>query len=153
MTAILSTFDGKLQLKPFTLEQFEVVKQAVRKEDTTLVGKVVKIGDIQGTHHTSPLLKKAVTVEQVVVTYLEDSTHFYVQDLNGDGNVATSDGIRVFAKSAKVAVGDVLTISGEVEEFLVVDMRNVNKRTLQLPKLWLKLLPKQERLQYQPLLC
>lgn len=117
MTAILSTFDGKLQLKPFTLEQFEVVKQAVRKEDTTPVGKVVKIGDIQGTHHTSPLLKKAVTVEQVVVTYLEDSTHFYVQDLNGDGNVATSDGIRVFAKSAKVAVGDVLTISGEVEEF------------------------------------
>lgn len=117
LTAILSTFDGKLQLKPFTLEQFEVVKQAVRKEDTTPVGKVVKIGDIQGTHHTSPLLKKAVTVEQVVVTYLEDSTHFYVQDLNGDGNVATSDGIRVFAKSAKVAVGDVLTISGEVEEF------------------------------------
>lgn len=58
LTAILSTFDGKLQLKPFTLEQFEVVKQAVRKEDTTPVGKVVKIGDIQGTHHTSPLLKK-----------------------------------------------------------------------------------------------
>ncbi|MDV5972846.1 hypothetical protein FMV2238Y02_03710 [Streptococcus canis] len=117
LTAILSTFDGNLQLKPFTLDQFEVVKQAVRKEDTTPVGKLVKIGDIQGTSHTSPLLKKAVTVEQVVVTYLDDSTHFYVQDLKGDGKVATSDGIRVFAKNAKVQVGDVLTISGEVEEF------------------------------------
>nr|WP_282917540.1 endonuclease/exonuclease/phosphatase family protein [Streptococcus canis] len=117
LTAILSTVDGNLQLKPFTLDQFEVVKQAVRKEDTTPVGKLVKIGDIQGTSHTSPLLKKAVTVEQVVVTYLDDSTHFYVQDLKGDGKVATSDGIRVFAKNAKVQVGDVLTISGEVEEF------------------------------------
>lgn len=117
LTAILSTVDGNLQLKPFTLDQFEVVKQAVRKEDTTPVGKLVKIGDIQGTSHTSPLLKKAVTVEQVVVTYLDDSTHFYVQDLKGDGKVATSDGIRVFAKNAKVQVGDVLAISGEVEEF------------------------------------
>ncbi|MDW7798215.1 endonuclease/exonuclease/phosphatase family protein [Streptococcus canis] len=117
LTAILSTVDGNLQLKPFTLDQFEVVKQAVRKEDTTPVDKLVKIGDIQGTSHTSPLLKKAVTVEQVVVTYLDDSTHFYVQDLKGDGKVATSDGIRVFAKNAKVQVGDVLTISGEVEEF------------------------------------
>ncbi|WP_093998497.1 endonuclease/exonuclease/phosphatase family protein [Streptococcus canis] len=117
LTAILSTVDGNLQLKPFTLDQFEVVKQAVRKEDTTPVGKLVKIGDIQGTSHTSPLLKKAVTVEQVVVTYLDDSTHFYVQDLKGDGEVATSDGIRVFAKNAKVQVGDVLAISGEVEEF------------------------------------
>ncbi|GFG42750.1 endonuclease/exonuclease/phosphatase family protein [Streptococcus canis] len=117
LTAILSTVDGNLQLKPFTLDQFEVVKQAVRKEDTTPVGKLVKIGDIQGTSHTSPLLKEAVTVEQVVVTYLDDSTHFYVQDLKGDGKVATSDGICVFAKNAKVQVGDVLTISGEVEEF------------------------------------
>ncbi|VHC95422.1 endonuclease/exonuclease/phosphatase family protein [Streptococcus pyogenes] len=117
LTAILSIVDGQLQLRPFSLEQLEVVKKVTSSNSDASSRNIVKIGEIQGASHTSPLLKKAVTVEQVVVTYLDDSTHFYVQDLNGDGDLATSDGIRVFAKNAKVQVGDVLTISGEVEEF------------------------------------
>ncbi|HFD7698775.1 endonuclease/exonuclease/phosphatase family protein [Streptococcus pyogenes] len=117
LTAILSIVDGQLQLRPFSLEQLEVVKKVTSSNSDVSSRNIVKIGEIQGASHTSPLLKKAVTVEQVVVTYLDDSTHFYVQDLNGDGDLATSDGIRVFAKNAKVQVGDVLTISGEVEEF------------------------------------
>ncbi|HER0039906.1 TPA: SpnA family nuclease [Streptococcus pyogenes] len=117
LTAILSIVDGQLQLRPFSLEQLEVVKKVTSSNSDASSRNIVKIGEIQGASHTSPLLKKAVTVEQVVVTYLDDSTHFYVQDLNGGGDLATSDGIRVFAKNAKVQVGDVLTISGEVEEF------------------------------------
>ncbi|HEL0639989.1 TPA: endonuclease/exonuclease/phosphatase family protein [Streptococcus equi subsp. zooepidemicus] len=117
LTAIHSTFDGKLQLKPFNLDQFEVVKKAVREEEITPRGQVVKIGRIQGASHTSPLLNQAVTVKEVVVTYLDDATHFYVQDINGDNDKATSDGIRVFAQNAQVQAGDVLTISGTVEEF------------------------------------
>ncbi|MGT2932438.1 LPXTG cell wall anchor domain-containing protein [Streptococcus catagoni] len=117
LTAIHSTFKNKLQLKPFSLDQFEIVKPAVRKEEIAPEYKLVKIGQIQGESHVSPLLDQAVRVEKVVVTYLDDETHFYVQDLKGDGNRATSDGIRVFVRNTAVKVGDVLDISGTVEEF------------------------------------
>ncbi|EHI69354.1 hypothetical protein STRIC_1536 [Streptococcus ictaluri 707-05] len=117
LTAIHSMFEGKRQLKPFSLEQFEIVKQAVRKEEVTPENQVVKIGQIQGEGHVSPLVNQSVTVKEVVVTYLDDKIHFYVQDLKADNNLVTSDGIRIFAKNFNVKVGDVLTITGTVEEF------------------------------------
>ncbi|MGT2887535.1 endonuclease/exonuclease/phosphatase family protein [Streptococcus didelphis] len=85
------------------------------KADST--SQVVKVGQIQGSSHESPLVNKKVRVEEVVVTYLEDASHFYVQDLYGDNNDATSDGIQIYSKNAQVKLGDVLTITGTVQEF------------------------------------
>lgn len=89
---------------------------------------MVKIGQIQGASHTSPLLNQAVTVKEVVVTYLDDATHFYVQDINGDNDKATSDGIRVFAQNAQVQAGDVLTISEPLKSSLAKATMTVSRR-------------------------
>lgn len=113
LTGILSYYNGKAQIKPFALEHFEVLKRAPRVEPDT---QAVKIGEVQGASHISPLLNQAVTLKDVVVTYITSKSHFYVQDLEPDNNEATSDGIQVYLNNADVKVGDVLTLSGTVEE-------------------------------------
>ncbi|MGX9844036.1 endonuclease/exonuclease/phosphatase family protein [Streptococcus iniae] len=139
LTAIHSVFNSKFQLKPFNLDHFEIVKKAVRKEEASpaAVSQVLKIGQIQGTSHQSPYEKKNVTVKQVVVTYIDDSTHFYVQDIQGDGNIATSDGIRIFTQNLKpqVKVGDVLTISGLVEEYFGRGYQDLKKTDLTMTQI------------------
>ena len=53
-----------------------------------------------------------------VVTAL-DSNGFYIQDPNGDGNAATSDGIFVFTSVAPtVVVGQSVMVTGVVDEFV-----------------------------------
>lgn len=139
LTAIHSIFKTKFQLKPFNLDQFEVVKKAIRKEEASPepLSQLLKIGQIQGTSHQSPYDKKNVTVEQVVVTYIDDSTHFYVQDIQGDANIATSDGIRIFTQNLKpqVKVGDVLTISGLVEEYFGRGYQDLKKTDLTMTQI------------------
>lgn len=58
LTAILSIVDGQLQLRPFSLEQLEVVKKVTSSNSDASSRNIVKIGEIQGASHTSPLLKK-----------------------------------------------------------------------------------------------
>lgn len=113
VTGILSSFKEANQLKPFSLEHFEIVKKA---EVASAV--VVSVSEVQGEGHISPLVGKQVTVKNVVVTYVEKNNKFYVQDLISDGNVKTSDGIAVFLPNHAVKVGDKLEVTGEVEEFL-----------------------------------
>lgn len=76
--------------------------------------EVANIGQIQGEAHESPYNGKKVHVSNVVVTKT-DRYGFYVQDIKADGNTKTSDAIYVVSKE-KVAVGDRLTIEGEVKE-------------------------------------
>jgi predicted extracellular nuclease len=48
-----------------------------------------------------------------------DSNGFYIQDPNGDGNAATSDGVFVFTSVAPtVAVGQSIIVTGSVSEFV-----------------------------------
>ena len=76
---------------------------------------------IQGAGSTSPLLGQIVTTSGVVVGDFEGAAAlrgFYVQDQNGDGNTATSDGVFVFnASNDDVRVGDVVRVTGTVSEF------------------------------------
>ncbi|MBF0806519.1 MULTISPECIES: LPXTG cell wall anchor domain-containing protein [unclassified Streptococcus] len=115
ITAILSTYRGKNQLKPFLENQFEVVKKGTALPPTE---KSISIGEIQGESHTSPLENQTVTVKDVVVTYVANKNHFYVQDIVPDGNPKTSDGINVFLTNHQVAVGDRVTVTGKVVEYL-----------------------------------
>ncbi|MGT2755610.1 endonuclease/exonuclease/phosphatase family protein [Streptococcus ovuberis] len=116
LTGILSTYQGNNQLKPFTLDQFEVVEKAGSSalEPTT---ESLKIGQIQGTSHESAYANKSVTVKDVIVTYIDTNNRFFVQDLVPDGDIHTSDGINVYLPKHGVTVGDVLTITGTVEEY------------------------------------
>ncbi len=72
------------------------------------------IPQIQGEGHVSPLAGQWVSFEGVV-TQLRDGS-FFVLDPQGDGDVATSDGILIRRKPAGLNVGDQVSIEGLVDE-------------------------------------
>lgn len=117
LTAVLSTFNGKLQLKPFALSHFEVVEKASTQPSQT---EEVTVGQIQGASHRSPLVDKNVSLKNAVVTYVVSNNTFYVQDHTPDSDPKTSDGILIYTDSLKtnVKVGDLVSLSGRVEEYL-----------------------------------
>lgn len=83
------------------------------------------ISSIQGSGAASPLPNGTpVTTEGVVVGDFQTATYlngFFIQDPTGDGNVATSDGLFVFAPSGMdVAPGDRVRVSGNVTEFFTL---------------------------------
>jgi len=78
-----------------------------------------KIYDIQGSGAQSPLVGKLVNTTGVVTRI--NSNGFFIQDLIGDGNPATSDGIFVFANPTTypaVVVGSLVGVTGTVAEFV-----------------------------------
>lgn len=77
----------------------------------------LEIHDIQGAGHTSPY--EGATVEGVegVVTKLDGSSGFYMQSLNSDDDIKTSEGIYVYKRSSDVEVGNVVSTTGEVTEY------------------------------------
>ncbi|GKQ38270.1 endonuclease/exonuclease/phosphatase family protein, partial [Streptomyces sp. A012304] len=82
----------------------------------------VRIHDIQGTTRISPYAGKQVTDVTGIVTGVRtygSSKGFWIQDPDPDAEPATSEGVFVFTSSApKVAVGDAVTVSGTVSEFV-----------------------------------
>ncbi|MEM7642888.1 MAG: choice-of-anchor I family protein [Pseudomonadota bacterium] len=100
-----------LALEPQIVSQFVVNPQGDDDDGPTT------IADVQGAGHISPLLGETVTVAGIVTAV--DSNGFYVQDPVGDGDDATSDAIFVFTSDAPtVAVGDAVSLTGEVSEFI-----------------------------------
>lgn len=80
------------------------------------------IDQVQGSSATSPLVGATVRTRGVVVGDYEGPSPtlrgFYLQDLTGDGNVLTSDGVFVFNGNAtSVNLGDVVVVTGSVSEF------------------------------------
>ena len=81
-----------------------------------VVARAVLISEIQGASHTSPLLGEMVVTSGVVTAV--DTYGFYAQDVEGDGNIATSDALFVFTGAApSVTVGDLAVLTGAVSEF------------------------------------
>jgi uncharacterized protein len=78
----------------------------------------IHIYDIQGKSHTSILNGKSVTDVEGVVTYIDGTSRFFMQDLNGDGDNNTSDGIQVFKSSHGMQIGDHVKVTGTVSEFV-----------------------------------
>ncbi|WP_421938162.1 5'-nucleotidase C-terminal domain-containing protein [Pelagibius sp.] len=75
----------------------------------------VTIMQIQGAGHTSAFVGQSVTTSGIVTALAADG--FYIQDPDGDGDIATSDAIFV-ASGENVAVGDAVEVTGTVEEDL-----------------------------------
>lgn len=82
----------------------------------------VHIHDIQGTTRTSPYAGQKVTDVAGIVTGVRtygSSRGFWIQDPTPDDNPATSEGVFVFTSSTpKVAVGDSVTVTGTVSEYV-----------------------------------
>lgn len=104
-----------------------VVASEVSKTVTVFeVAVPLRIADIQGAGHLSPLLASAsatAAVQQVpgIVTAI-GSTGFYLQDPQPDGNDATSEAIFVYTGSGSAvlaarSVGEAVLVSGTVSEF------------------------------------
>jgi predicted extracellular nuclease/2',3'-cyclic-nucleotide 2'-phosphodiesterase (5'-nucleotidase family) len=84
---------------------------------TTVYAAVTPIYQIQGSGQLSALDGQTVSTTGVVTAL--DSNGFYIQDPNGDGNAATSDGIFVFTSVAPtVVVGQSVMVTGAVSEFV-----------------------------------
>jgi len=76
------------------------------------------IWQVQGSGATSPYAGQVVTTGGVVTKL--NNNGFFMQDLVGDGNPATSDGIFAFTSSAPpVSVGQMVQVTGTVQEFNV----------------------------------
>ncbi|NUS73220.1 MAG: endonuclease/exonuclease/phosphatase [Corynebacteriales bacterium] len=76
----------------------------------------VRIHDIQGAEHISPLNGKAVKGVPGVVTAVADQG-FWLQDPTADADPQTSEGIYVFTRhKPKVKAGDALLVAGTVSE-------------------------------------
>ncbi|MEP0856232.1 endonuclease/exonuclease/phosphatase family protein [Trichocoleus sp. DQ-U1] len=86
--------------------------------DDELEAGNLRIHDIQGASHTSPLVGQLVSKVPGIVTAVK-SNGFYLQDPNPDTNDATSEGIFVLTWiTPKVSVGDSILVSGIVDEFI-----------------------------------
>ncbi|MFF4351941.1 endonuclease/exonuclease/phosphatase family protein [Streptomyces sp. NPDC001530] len=98
----------------------------------------VHIHDIQGTTRTSPLAGTKVTDVAGIVTGVRtygSSKGFWFQDPNADDNPATSEGVFVFTSSApKVAVGDSVTVSGTVSEYVPGGASSGNQSLTEITK-------------------
>ncbi|MFD6321998.1 endonuclease/exonuclease/phosphatase family protein [Streptomyces sp. NPDC058442] len=83
----------------------------------------VRIHDIQGDTRISPYAGQQVTDVTGIVTGIRtygSSRGFWIQDPNPDADPATSEGVFVFTGSTPqgVSVGDAVTVSGTVTEFV-----------------------------------
>lgn len=94
------------------------------EEMVTTVGNAVRIHDIQGAAHISPLDGEPVANVPGIVTALDsgsDYNGFYMQDPSPDSDDKTAEGIFVFTDGAPgVSVGDMVYVSGFVGEFRAV---------------------------------
>ncbi|MFC4692671.1 ExeM/NucH family extracellular endonuclease [Geodermatophilus arenarius] len=75
-----------------------------------------EIGAVQGDGAASPITGQTVTVRGVVVGDVPGLSGFYLQDADGDGSAATSDGVFVFSPVA-VDLGDTIAVTGQVQEY------------------------------------
>ncbi len=85
--------------------------------NVTQPAATMRIHDIQGVGHLSPLTGQPVSDVPGIVTAVAGNG-FFLEDSEHDADVATSEGIFVFTRTAPtVRVGDAVRVSGSVSEF------------------------------------
>ncbi|MFF3905484.1 endonuclease/exonuclease/phosphatase family protein [Streptomyces sp. NPDC001848] len=98
----------------------------------------VRIHDIQGTTRISPLVGQNVTDVAGIVTGVRtygSSRGFWMQDPTPDDDPATSEGVFVFTSSTpKVAVGDAVTVTGTVSEYVPGGTSSGNQSVTEITK-------------------
>jgi predicted extracellular nuclease len=100
------------------------VKEGLKTSDVAAFNYQValsglRIHDIQGASHQSPVANKTVEGVEGIVTHVVDANNFYMQDLQPDGNDNTSEGILVYKKDHGQAKGNVVAVNGLVKEWVL----------------------------------
>ncbi|WP_128803398.1 MULTISPECIES: endonuclease/exonuclease/phosphatase family protein [unclassified Streptomyces] len=98
----------------------------------------VRIHDIQGATRTSAYAGQKVTDVAGIVTGVRtygSSKGFWIQDPNPDDDPATSEGVFVYTSSTpKVAVGDSVTVTGTVSEYVPGGTSSGNQSVTEITK-------------------
>ncbi|MEU1267679.1 endonuclease/exonuclease/phosphatase family protein [Streptomyces sp. NPDC005799] len=98
----------------------------------------VRIHDIQGATRISPYAGQKVADVPGIVTATRtygSSRGFWLQDPNPDDDPATSEGVFVFTSSTpKVAVGDSVTVTGTVSEYVPGGASTGNQSVTEITK-------------------
>jgi uncharacterized repeat protein (TIGR01451 family) len=84
---------------------------------TLHVVTLTKIHDIQGSGNSSPLAGNVVTTRGIVTALLSSSFYIEEPDAGWDADPNTSEGISVYKAPAGVARGDMVTVTGTVQEY------------------------------------
>ncbi|WP_079509959.1 DUF6359 domain-containing protein [Mesobacillus jeotgali] len=79
----------------------------------------LKIHDIQGEGHSSPYKDQNVAGVTGIVTKIDGSSAFFMQEPEEDGNPNTSEAVYVYQKSHGLAVGDSVKVDGLVKEWVL----------------------------------
>ncbi|MFF3780675.1 endonuclease/exonuclease/phosphatase family protein [Streptomyces sp. NPDC001933] len=97
----------------------------------------VRIHDIQGSTRISPLVGQQVADVAGIVTGVRTygTKGFWFQDPNPDADPATSEGVFVYTGSVPtVAVGDAVTVSGTVTEYVPGGLDSGNQSLTEISK-------------------
>ncbi|MYW43963.1 endonuclease/exonuclease/phosphatase family protein [Streptomyces sp. SID161] len=98
----------------------------------------VRVHDVQGTTRISPFAGQKVTDVPGIVTATRtygSSKGFWLQDPAPDDDPATSEGVFVFTSSTpKVAVGDSVTVTGTVSEYVPGGTSSGNQSLTEITK-------------------
>jgi predicted extracellular nuclease len=98
----------------------DTVPQTAECELDIEVVPLVPIYDIQGSGSTSPFEGQKVGTTGIVTLLTDDEFSFWMQDADGDGDPATSDGLYVFAGGSGTppATGDFVVVIDRVSEYV-----------------------------------
>lgn len=98
--------------------QVEFGNDAGETESCTVnvaVAGIVTIPQIQGSGDTSPYANTVQTARGVITAKVDGG--FFIQDPQGDGDPSTSDGIYVYGTDTALAIGTLVSVTGQVVEF------------------------------------
>lgn len=104
---------------------------------TVLKTKDLKIRDIQGQGHYSTYENANVNEITGVITHFYNGANFVIQDTNDDGDWTTSEAIIVNKSSASssLAVGDVVSVAGTVEEWFYSGYSDMKENDLPVTRI------------------
>ncbi len=104
---------------------------------TVLKTEDLKIRDIQGQGHYSTYENANVKDVTGVITHFYNGANFVIQDTNDDGDWTTSEAIIVNKSSASssLAVGDVVSVAGTVEEWFYSGYSDMKENDLPVTRI------------------
>ncbi|MDX8361431.1 chitobiase/beta-hexosaminidase C-terminal domain-containing protein, partial [Cytobacillus sp. IB215316] len=103
-------------IKAIVVKDGEASEVAVFEYQTILPLDSLNIHDIQGAAHQSLYDGKIVKNVKGIVTLIDGSKGFFMEAPEADADVRTSEGIYVYIEDTNVNVGDLVSVTGEVEE-------------------------------------
>ncbi|MBY6036479.1 chitobiase/beta-hexosaminidase C-terminal domain-containing protein [Fictibacillus nanhaiensis] len=120
--------------EPITVNEDTIIKAIAVKEGlknsniSTFAYQValsgLRIHDIQGAGHQSPVMNKPVDGVEGIVTHVVDGNNFYMQDSQPDEDEKTSEGILVYKKGHGQTKGNVVAVNGLVKEWVLEGYSN-----------------------------